>query len=151
MGYLRWNSYKKSQCIFWVQRDNVTHYVSRDLRFSFESDDGIPLQHELRANQIPLYVLRGLSRRWGLLCMKEMDRKINKGFTMCDQLCDNTKMFDKQISTVSRGSFLQLKSFANQNHFYHRRTWKLWFIPIRTGFHSLILCEIVCFIDYSWF
>lgn len=57
---------KYPNAFFLVKGDNVTHYVSGDLRFSFESDDGIPLKHKLRANEIPLYILRGLSRCWGL-------------------------------------------------------------------------------------
>lgn len=69
----------------------------------------------------------------------EKERKGSQCAINCAPL-DNTKMFDKLISTVSRGSFFQLKSFANQNCFYHRRIWKLWFIIIRIGFHSLILC-----------
>lgn len=45
---------------------SVQHYVSSDLRFRFQSNDRIPLKDELRANQIPLYVLRRLSRWWFL-------------------------------------------------------------------------------------
>lgn len=70
---------KHPNAFFQVQRENFTHYVSGDLRFSFESNDGIPLKQKLRANQIPLYILRGLSRRWGLrVCERYGQKKKEK-------------------------------------------------------------------------
>lgn len=100
---------------FQVQRDNVTHYVSGDLRFSFKSNDGIPLKQKLRVNQIPLYILRGLSRRWGLRVLERYGQKEKEKVHNVQSIVFNdTKMFDKHISTVSRDSYFSPNPLLKQ-------------------------------------